>query len=158
RLAAIDAVRVGHLRELRDRILAVIEGYLEPRQALRTAPAGEEFHFMDAVSFVLPTRHRAASLAEFAETLTMVGGASIAYHLFESRLRDGAEENDFSRWLEGELGERGRGSRDPEPPRPAPARGRGGRALGRDPRRGGVLRGDQEAPQRAARGAAQHDA
>ena len=61
---------------------------------------------MDAVSFVLPTRHRAATLAEFAETLTMVGGASVAYHLFESRLRDGAEENDFSRWLEGELGER----------------------------------------------------
>src|SRR5206468_765149 len=65
RLAAIDTVRFDHLRELRDRILAVIEGYLEPRQALRTAPAGEEFHFMDAVSFVLPTRHRAASLAEF---------------------------------------------------------------------------------------------
>src|SRR5207244_13194427 len=62
RLAAIDTVSFEHLRELRDRIMAVIEGYLEPRQALRTAPAGEEFHFMDAVSFVLPTRHRAASL------------------------------------------------------------------------------------------------
>src|SRR5207249_4305393 len=58
RLAAIDTVSFEHLRELRDRIMAVIEGYLEPRQALRTAPAGEEFHFMDAVSFVLPTRHR----------------------------------------------------------------------------------------------------
>src|SRR6266481_673258 len=106
RLAAIDTVSFDHLRELRDRIVAVIEGYLEPRQALRTAPAGEEFHFMDAVSFVLPTRHRAASLAEFAEALGMVGGASIAYHLFESRLRNGGQENDFSRWLEGELGER----------------------------------------------------
>jgi len=106
RLAAIDTVSFDHLRELRDRIMAVIEGYLEPRQALRTAPAGEEFHFMDAVSFLLPTRHRAASLAEFAEALGMVGGASIAYHLFESRLRNGGQENDFSRWLEGELGER----------------------------------------------------
>ncbi len=105
RLAAIDTVSFDHLRELRDRIVAVIEGYLEPRQALRTAPAGEEFHFMDAVSFVLPTRHRAASLAEFAEALGMVGGASIAYHLFESRLRNGGQENDFSRWLEAELGE-----------------------------------------------------
>ena len=106
RLAAIDTVRFGHLRELRDRIVGVIEGYLEPRQALRTAPAGEEFHFMDAVSFVLPTRHRAAGLAAFAEALAMVGGASIAYHLFESRLRNGGQENDFSRWLEGDLGER----------------------------------------------------
>src|SRR5205814_9722976 len=98
RLPALDSARFGRLRGLRDRILAVIEGYLEPRQALRTAPAGEEFHFTDAVSFVLPNRHRAASLAEFAETLPRVGGASVAYHLFESRLRDGAEENDFSRW------------------------------------------------------------
>jgi len=106
RLAAIDTVRFDHLRELRDRIVAVIEGYLEPRQALRTAPAGEEFHFMDAFSFVLPTRHRAASLAEFAKALGMVGGGSIAYHLFESRLRNGGQENDFSRWLEGELGAR----------------------------------------------------
>jgi len=72
RLAAIDTVRFDHLGELRDRIVVVIEDYLEPRQALRTAPAGEEFHFMDAVSFVLPTRH----------------------------------EDDFSTWLERELGER----------------------------------------------------
>ena len=106
RLAAIDTVRFDHLRELRDRIVAVIEDYLEPRQALRTAPAGEEFHFMDAVSFVLPTRHRAASLAAFTQELTMVGSASIAYHLFESRLRNGGQENDFSSWLERELGER----------------------------------------------------
>ncbi|TMB18948.1 MAG: hypothetical protein E6J59_13195 [Deltaproteobacteria bacterium] len=106
RLVAIDTVRFEHLRELRDRIVAVIEDYLEPRQALRTAPAGEEFHFMDAVSFVLPIRQRAASLAEFAEALTTVGNASIAYHLFESRLRDGVQDNDFSSWLEGALGER----------------------------------------------------
>src|SRR5207245_10237486 len=36
----------------------------------------------------------------------LVGGASIAYHLFESRLRNGGQENDFSRWLEAELVER----------------------------------------------------
>jgi len=106
RLAAIDTVRFDHLRELRDRIVAVIEGYLEPRQALRTAPAGEEFHFMDAVSFVLPTRHRAASMAELAQALPVVGSASIAYHLFEARLRNGGQENDFSSWFERELGER----------------------------------------------------
>jgi hypothetical protein len=106
RLAAIDTVRFDHLRELRDRIVGVIEDYLEPRQALRTAPAGEEFHFMDAVSFVIPTRHRAATLSEFAEELTRVGSASIAYHLFESRLRNGGQENDFSSWLERELGQR----------------------------------------------------
>jgi hypothetical protein len=105
RLAAIDTIQFEHLRELRDRVLTVIEDYLEQRRGLRTAPAGEEFHFMDAVSFVLPTTHRATDLTEFAEALRHVGDASIAYHLFESRLRVGAEENDFSSWLERELGE-----------------------------------------------------
>jgi len=32
-----------------------------------------------------------------------VSTASISYHLFESRLRLGAEDNDFSAWLEREM-------------------------------------------------------
>jgi len=104
-LAAIDTVQFEHLRELRERIMRVIEKFLEARQTLRTAPAGEEFHFMDAVSFVLPTRYRATTLAEFGEALQHVGSATLAYHLFESRLRIGTETNDFSHWLEQELGE-----------------------------------------------------
>jgi hypothetical protein len=106
RLAAIDTVQFQSLRELRDRIVAVIEEYLESRGALRTAPPGEEFHFMDAVSVALPTRYHATTLAEFAEALRQVSTATIAYHLFEARLRVGSEDNDFSRWLEGEVGER----------------------------------------------------
>jgi hypothetical protein len=108
RLAAIDTVQFTSLHALRDRIVGVIDAYLEGRQALRAAPVGEEFHFMDAVSFTLPTHHEARTLAEFAQGLREVGLATIAYHLFEARLRVGAEDNDFSRWLEGELGERER--------------------------------------------------
>ncbi len=104
-LAAIDTVQYRSLRELRDRIVSAIDGYLEARHELRTAPPGEEFHFMDAVSFVVPTPHRAATLAEFAYEVSNVGTASIAYHLFEARLRAGGDDNDFSRWLERELGE-----------------------------------------------------
>jgi hypothetical protein len=103
RLAAIDTVQFPSLRELRDRIVTVIDEYLESRHELRTAPAGEEFHFMDAVSFTLPTRYQARTLAEFAQALRRVGTATIAYHLFEARLRVGADDNDFSRWLDHEL-------------------------------------------------------
>jgi hypothetical protein len=105
RLAAIDTVQFTSLHELRDRIVAVIDQYLDQRKELRTAPPGEEFHFMDAASFTLPTRHQARTLAEFAEVLRHVGGATIAYHLFEARLRVGGDDNDFSRWLDQELGE-----------------------------------------------------
>jgi len=106
RLAAIDTVQFTHLRDLRARLVEVIERHLEQAHELRTAPAGEEFHFMDAVSFTLPTRHRAASLAEFAQALKDVGVGSIAFHLFEARLRMECDDNDFSRWLEEQLGER----------------------------------------------------
>ena len=106
RLAAIDTVQFAHLRDLRERLVQVIEAYLERTRELRVAPAGEEFHFMDAVSFTLPTRHRAATLAEFAEQLKLVGVASIGFHVFEARLRVESDDNDFSRWLQEELGER----------------------------------------------------
>ncbi len=105
RLAAIDTVQFQSLKALRDRIVAVIDGYLETRHALRTAPAGEEFHFRDAISFTIPTPHQATTLAELRDELRRVGYGSIAYHLFEARLRVGSEDNDFSRWLELELGE-----------------------------------------------------
>lgn len=106
RLAAIDTVQFAHLRDLRERLVQVIEAYLERTRELRVAPLGEEFHFMDAVSFTLPTRHRAATLAEFAEQLKLVGVASIGFHVFEARLRVESDDNDFSRWLQEELGER----------------------------------------------------
>jgi Family of unknown function (DUF5752) len=106
RLAAIDTVQFAHLRDLRARLVQVIESYLEQTRELRVAPAGEEFHFMDAVSFTFPTRHRASSLAEFAGQLKVVGVASIGFHLSEARLRVESDDNDFSRWLEDQLGER----------------------------------------------------
>lgn len=105
RLAAIDTIQFGSLHELRDRIVGVIDQYLEHRKELRTAPVGEEFHFMDAASFTLPTQHHARTLEEFADALRHVGSATIAYHLFEARLRVGGDDNDFSRWLEHELDE-----------------------------------------------------
>jgi hypothetical protein len=105
RLAAIDTVQFRSLRELRDRIVAVVDEYLEASHQLRAAPAGEEFHFMDAVSFALRTGRQATTLAEFAAALRDVGTGTIAYHLFEARVRHGVEDNDFSNWLEHALGE-----------------------------------------------------
>jgi hypothetical protein len=106
RLAAIDTVQFAKLRDLRARLVAVIESWLEQAHALRVAPPGEEFHFMDAVSFTLPTPHRARTLAELADALAVVGVRSIAFHLFEARLRVETDDNDLSRWLEGQLDER----------------------------------------------------
>jgi hypothetical protein len=100
RLAAVDTVRFARLHALQDRLVEILDAHVAADRNPREAPEGEAFHFKDAVSVVLATGHVAQSIAEFRTALSRVSTASIAYHLFESRLRLGAEDNDFSRWLE----------------------------------------------------------
>src|SRR5215813_8279140 len=86
-LAAIDMIQFRSLLVLRERIVAMIETYLEQRQELRTAPPGEEFHFREAVTFVMPTGLLAHDLSEFADCVERVGFGSLSYHFFDARLR-----------------------------------------------------------------------
>ena len=60
---------------------------------------------MQSVSYVMPTAVRASSMKEFREGLERVSLSSIAYHMFDARLRLEKGDNDFSRWLEQSLGE-----------------------------------------------------
>jgi hypothetical protein len=104
-LAAIDMIQFRSLLVLRERIVEMIEAYLEARQELRTAPPGEEFHFREAVTFVMPTGLAARDLGEFAECMERVGFGSLSYHFFDARLRLERGANDFSEWLHTALGE-----------------------------------------------------
>jgi hypothetical protein len=103
RLAAVDTVRFASLDALQARLLEILDGHVAGGKNHRAAPDDEPFHFKDAVSVVLPTGHRASTIPEFRAALERVSTASISYHLFESRLRLGAEDNDFSAWLEREM-------------------------------------------------------
>lgn len=105
RLAAVDTVNYKNIRDLREKIVAIIEGRLAKRKSVPEAPEGMEFHFMKSVSFILPTPYQAADLREFCEALKKVSIHSIYHHVFEARLRLEHGVNDFSRWLEDELGE-----------------------------------------------------
>src|SRR5262249_9293856 len=98
-LAAIDIVQFRTIRALRERLIKVIEADLNERQRLRTAPEGEEFHFREAASFILPTPHVSHTLAEFADCVGKIGFGSLTFHLFDARLRLQKGENDFSEWL-----------------------------------------------------------
>ena len=97
-LAAIDIIQFRTIRALRERIIAVIEAYLNERRQLRVAPEGEEFHFRESVSFVVPTTHVARTLSEFADCLEQVGFGSLSFHFFSARLRLERGEDDFSEW------------------------------------------------------------
>ena len=103
RLAAVDTIRFASLHALQARLVEILADHVARDRAPRSAPEGEAFHFKDAVSVVLPSGHVARNISEFRTALERVSTGSIAYHLFESRLRLGAQDNDFSRWLEHEV-------------------------------------------------------
>lgn len=105
RLAAIDVVQFRSIRALRERLIEVIEDHLAATKTFRTAPEGEEFHFCESASFLFPTPHQAAGLAEFADCMERIGFGSLSLHVFDACLRLEKGRNDFSEWLAGELGE-----------------------------------------------------
>jgi hypothetical protein len=104
-LAAIDMLQFHRLRDLRDALVAVIANHLERTSEVRVAPPGMEFHFMRSVSFVLPTGLRVRNLRDFHDALEQVSLSSIAYHMYDARLRLERGDNDFSNWLENTLKE-----------------------------------------------------
>ncbi|MGE4357976.1 MAG: DUF5752 family protein [Candidatus Omnitrophota bacterium] len=101
RLACIDTLEFTTIRDLREKIIEVIETYLEdkPQVKLKFANAGEEFHFVKSVSFIFPTSYVASDLKEFVEILKKITIDSIYFHIFEARLRLEKGENDFSYWI-----------------------------------------------------------
>jgi Family of unknown function (DUF5752) len=105
-LASVDVLRFSTIRELREALIRLIEAFLDQASNLRVAPPGEEFHFMQSVSFILPTHVFASDLHEFHDGLEKISLNSIAYHMFDARLRLEQVDNDFSKWLQAELGER----------------------------------------------------
>ena len=106
RLASINTTEFPTIRELREQIIKIIEPEVARKKDQSQAPEGEELHFMRAISFVLPTPYTAVNLSEFLKGLKKVTIGSLYYHIFESRLRLEKPTNDFSNWLEENLGEK----------------------------------------------------
>lgn len=105
KLVSIDTMQYSTIRDLREKIASTIENYLKdsPFAKLKFARAGEEFHFIKSVSFILPTNYIAYDLKEFAEVLKKITMDSIYFHIFEARLRLEKPTNDFSCWIENSL-------------------------------------------------------
>lgn len=101
RLASIDTLDFPTIRALRDLIADTIDRHLaqRPSARLRFADPGQEFHFIRAISFVLPTGDTAVDLGEFARTLERITIDSLYYHVFEARLRLEQPTNDFALWM-----------------------------------------------------------
>jgi|SRR5579859_1099041 len=103
RLAAIDLLAITSIRELREAIISTVQEHMDSA-GRRNCPPGDEFHFCEAKSFIMPTGIVAHNVPEFFEEISRVSNSCLHFHFFEARLRLERPTNDFSKWLN-DLGE-----------------------------------------------------
>jgi len=103
RLSSLDIREFTSLSALRERLVHLIESYLQKNPRAATKQAMEPLYLMAADLVVVPTPYVARNLEEFGDGLRKVSIHSIYYHFIDARLRLKLNSNDFSMWLEQEL-------------------------------------------------------
>lgn len=103
-LASIDVREFTEIAGLRERIVEIVEEFLQEHPRSADRPAHEPFYFCAADLVVLPTPFHPETLSGFVDALRQVTIHSIHHHFIEARLRLKRMSNDFSQWLECEVG------------------------------------------------------
>lgn len=103
-LSNVDPYDYPGIEELRKELLRIIDLYRERFPEPREALPRDEFFFNEAITLVFPAGLRAQNLAEFLMAVKHVEASSLYYHFYDSRVRQGRRINDFSQWLEREMG------------------------------------------------------
>lgn len=103
-LASLDVREFTSLSDLRKRIVEIIADYLRQNPLAGGRLARQAFYFCASDTVVSPTAFVAHNMPEFVTALDQVGLHSIHYHFIEARLRLKLESNDFSVWLNREMG------------------------------------------------------
>ena len=98
KLWSVDIIQYQNVEQLRSRFIDLMEGHVQKTSRRFDCVPGHEFHFMASQTFVFPTPYTADTLHDFKEMLRRVSINSLYYHMFDSKLRLGKNENDFSRW------------------------------------------------------------
>jgi len=104
RLAGIDVREFTSIAALRERIVEIVAAYLEKNRMAGTREARQPFYFCASDTVVSPTSFVSHTLPEFVSAIEQVSLHSIHYHFIEARLRLKLQSNDFSVWLEREMG------------------------------------------------------
>ena len=104
KLAMVDPFEFRDLEALREELVSVIDHHLSRQRSVPRIDQGQPFDFLQSHVVELPAGLSAASLSQFRESLAQVDASAIYFHLFEARVRQGRQENDFSQWLRRELG------------------------------------------------------
>ena len=103
-LASLDVREFTAIEGLRRRMIEIIDEFLENHPRSGSRAAYEPFYFCAADLVVLPTPFAPDTLKGFLDGLNQVSVHSIHHHFIEARLRLHRMSNDFSNWLEQEVG------------------------------------------------------
>jgi hypothetical protein len=105
-LSNIDPYDYKNISGLKNKILEVIDNYLENFPEPREAMPNDEFYFNETITLIFPAGIRAKNLAEFLTAIKYVDAGSVYYHFFEAQIRLGGGIDDFSRWIEDAFGKK----------------------------------------------------
>jgi hypothetical protein len=103
-LASVDVREFTAIEGLRKRMVEILDEFSQNHPNSGSRPAHEPFYFCASDLVVLPTPFASDSLPGFLDGLNQVGIHSIHHHFIEARLRLQRMTNDFSNWLEREVG------------------------------------------------------
>jgi len=103
-LASVDVREFTAIDGLRRRMVTIVDEFLQQHPRSESKAGHEPFYFCAADIVVLPTPYAPDSVQGFVDGLKQVSVHSIHHHFIEARLRLHLMSNDFSQWLEEELG------------------------------------------------------
>ena len=104
KLRAIDLLEYDNVKELRKRLIDIIDGHIHENPLCERMIANEPFYLYDIVRVVFLTDKFAYDLGTFREGLAHISLYSIYYHFIESRLQTKLKTDDFSTWIEASIG------------------------------------------------------
>ena len=108
-LASVDVREFTAIEGLRGRMVQIVNEFLDKNPRSAGHAGHEPFYFCASDIVVLPTPFVANSLTGFLDGINQVSVHSIHHHFIEARLRLHCMSNDFSQWLEEEVGLRAAG-------------------------------------------------
>lgn len=103
-LASVDVREFTAIDGLRRRMVGIVDEFLQQQPRSGSKAGHEPFYFCASDIVVLPTPFAPDSVSGFLDGLRQVSIHSIHHHFIEARLRLHLMSNDFSQWVEEELG------------------------------------------------------
>lgn len=103
-LASVDVREFTSIAELRERFIEIVKKHLQLNPAHGPRMAEDTFYFCASDIVVMPTDVVADTIGNFVKGLREASVHSIHHHFIEARLRIHLMSNDFSQWLEEDVG------------------------------------------------------